>query len=108
MRYTVRKSLVWIVGHIWMPPDLICSQVLTLSQYDIETIKAQALHDTGSDAITCDAVRQWLTAHAGDFSSVIDFSASIEDGKDTVDIPWSTEAGEMQYHDTLNDNIEGE
>ena len=104
MKYTVRKSLIWIVGHIWMPPNVICSQCLTLRDYDVENITAQALHDTGSATITRDAVEQWLTTHSRDFSHAIDFSASLEDGDDTITIDWATEAGEMLYNNTLSDN----
>lgn len=38
MRYTVRKSLIWVVGRIWMP-SAVYSQVITLSGYDIENMR---------------------------------------------------------------------
>lgn len=96
MRYTVRKSVVWIVGKIWIPM-VTCSQTIELRAYDIENIRA---HDDDGN-ITRDAVEQWLYTHAGDFSSIQDFSASIEDGDTTIDIPWATEDGEIAYDDTL-------
>lgn len=96
MKYTVRKSLVWIVGRIWMPA-IVCSQVLTLSNYDVENIRAH-----GDGNITRDAVEQWLMSHSGDFQSVLDFAASIEDGGRTIDIDWATEDGETLYNDTLS------
>ena len=41
--------------------------------------------------------------NAGDFASIIDFSASIEDGENTVDIPWASEEGEIAYSDATWD-----
>jgi hypothetical protein len=100
MRCTVRKSLVRVVGHIWMP-NAVCSMVYTLRQYDIDNIKVQAEYDTGSPTIDRDAVEQWLATNSGDFRDILDFDASIEDGDQTIDIPFATEDGELAYYDTL-------
>ncbi len=94
MRYTVRKSVVWLVGHIWQPGIGPCSQMLSLRAYDVENIRAY-----GEGSIDRDAVEHWLMLNSGDFRDVIDFSASIEDGNRTIDIPWATEDGEMAYSD---------
>ena len=93
MRYTVYKSVIWIVGKIWMP-RITCSHTIELRAYDVENIR----DDDGK--ITRDAIAQWLCTHAGDFSSIQDFAASIEDGTETIDIPWATEDGEIAYTDT--------
>jgi len=74
-------------------PAVTCSQIQTLSGYDVENCR----DDEGK--ITRDSVEQWLTTHSGDFQSVQDFSASIEDGGNTVEIPWATEDGEMAFND---------
>lgn len=92
MKYLVRKSIVQIVGRIWMPA-IICGQTKTLDSYDIENCR----DDEGN--ITRDSVEQWLMTHSGDFQHVIDFSASIEDGDKTVDIPWATEEDKYQFND---------
>lgn len=97
MKYTVRKSYVDILGYIWMP-RVVCSLRVNLSLYDIENMR----DDDGP--ITRESLEQWLTMHSGDFSEVIDFSASIEDGNDTLDFPWSSEENEMRYFDTLGED----
>lgn len=96
MRYQVRKSIVDVVGHIWMP-NTVCSLHKTLSGYDLENMRDE------DGNITRDSLEQWLCMNTGDFQDIIDFSASIEDGDKTIDIPWLTEDGEMQYLDTLGD-----
>lgn len=99
MRYLVRRSYVTILGQLWMPS---CDASLRkdLSSYDIENIRAQA---NDGQTIDREAVDQWLTTNSGDFSRVIDFEASIEDGEQTIDIPWSSEENECRYLDTLPD-----
>ena len=90
MRYTVRKSLVYVVGKIWMPMGPLFAQTFTVRADDL-------LDDDGK--ITRESVEQWLCCHAGDFSSIEDFSASIEHGEETIDIPWASEEGELAYCD---------
>jgi hypothetical protein len=92
MKYTVRKSIIQLVGKIWMP-GIVCGQEKTLTAHDVENCRG----DDGK--ITRESVEQWLTSHSGDLSSVIDFMASIADGEETIDIPWKTEEGEIQYID---------
>ena len=94
MKYTVRKSVIYVVGKIWMPA-ITCSQQITVNAYDVGHLR------DGSGKITRESVEQWLDKHTGDFRSVQDFSASIEDGDITIDIPWASEDGEMAYLDTL-------
>ena len=92
MRYTVRKSVVYVVGKIWMPA-ITAGQEIVLRDYDVENCR----DDNGQ--ITRESVSEWLGGNTGDFQSIEDFSASIEDGDQTVDIPWATEEGEMAYSD---------
>lgn len=91
MRCVVRKSLVHVVGGIWMPYGAMCAMDYELSANDVENCR----DDDGK--ITRESVEDWLSTHSGDFSSVVDFCASIEDGDATVDIPWATEEGEIAY-----------
>jgi hypothetical protein len=95
MRYTVRKSFIQVIGKIWMPA-VTCAMQYDLTSYDVENIKA-----TGDGKITRDAVEDWLGCHSGDFQSVADFSASIEDGNDTLDFPWAVEESEFTYCDCM-------
>jgi hypothetical protein len=127
MRYLVRVSFVDVVGHIWMP-NAVCSMRYTLSAYDVRNIREHAAHrldctcPTGwhlseptVDArcpyhlanpgtaieITREDVEQWLATNSGDFQSIIDFRASIEDGDKTLDFDFATEDGYLAYCDTL-------
>ena len=92
MKYTKKTSVVYVVGVIWMPA-ITCAQTLTLSDYDIRNAQDE------NGAVTRESLEQWLTSHTGNFRSVTDFSASLEVGDDTVEIPWATEEGELAYLD---------
>ncbi len=89
MRYVVRKSIILIVGELWMGGKGTLEK--TLSAYDVENAKGE------NGKLTRESVQRWLDCNAGDFQHVIDFFASIEDGKDTVEIPWATEEAEELY-----------
>jgi hypothetical protein len=65
---------------------------------------------TGSDVgnardadgkVTRASVQNWLDTHAGDFSEVTDFYASIEDGDGTTEVPWASEESELTYNDAV-------
>ncbi len=96
MRYIVRRSYVDVLGYIWMPHAL-CSLHVPCDGHAIENMRDNAGH------ITRDSIADWLTRNTGDFQSVEDFSASIEDGDETLDFPWSSEENECRYLDTLGD-----
>lgn len=96
MRYIVRSSYVDVLGYIWM--RALCSLRINVSSYDLEHMR----DDDG--AITRESIEQWLTSHSGDFSEVVDFHASIEDGNESLDFPWSSEENEFAYIDTLGDD----
>lgn len=68
---------------------------MTLCPYDVENCR----DDDGK--ITRESVERWLCTHAGDFQSITDFSASIEAGETTVEIPFATEDGEMAWCDCM-------
>ena len=92
MRYTVRKSYIDVIGNIWMPSSGIFAYRYDLSLYDVEDIVKP---------INRDNVQDWLDKNAGDFSRVHDFSASIENGDETIDIPWIYKESEMTFCDCV-------
>jgi len=93
MRYTVRKSVIRVIGTIWMA-SVTAAQTYELSGHDVDNVRQH-----GDGKITRESVQAWLDTHAGDFSNVTDFEASIESGDDTIDIPWKSEASEFTYAD---------
>ncbi len=95
MRYQVSVSYVDVLGRIWMP-RAVCSLRITLSGHDLANME-------NDGAITHEDLEQWLMTNMGDFSEVIDFSASIEWNGETLDFPWTTEENECAYLDTLGD-----
>jgi len=67
-----------------------------LSAYDIENIRDE------DGMITRDGIENWLGMNAGDFSSVHDFEASIEDGEKSLDFHWAKgEDSEVTYCDAM-------
>lgn len=92
MRYTVRTSQVQVIGPIWQP-GFTAAQTITIHGQDIDSVR-----DAHGD-ITRASVALWLDSHAGDFSSITDFSASIEDGENTVEIPWDDEESELVFNE---------
>jgi hypothetical protein len=94
MKILRRYSFVDILGVIWLPP-ITAAQRRELDSYDIDNMT----DDNGT--ITRDSLEHWLCLHSGDFQSITDFSASIELGDDTIDIPWSNEDNELTYIDCM-------
>lgn len=92
MKYLVRKSVVHVVGQIWMP-GITAGQTYDLDSYAL----GNARDDEGK--LTRESVQRWLDTHAGDFSSVTDFWASLEDDNgETVEIPWQDEESEVTFN----------
>lgn len=98
MRYVIRRSFVIVLGRIWWPMGAVCSLEKTLSAYDVENMR-----DCEDGVITRDSVDRWVSMNSGDFSEIVDWSASIEDGDSTLDFPWSSEENEIAYLDTMCD-----
>lgn len=92
MKITIRKSLVRVIGRIWMPAG-ICAMEYQLNAYQVENAK----DDQGR--ITRESLDRWLSTNSGDFQSVTDFWASIEVGDQTVEIPWANEDSECEFSD---------
>ena len=95
MKYLVRKSFVRVLGRLWMPRCVAATQ-LNLCASDIDNMRGPAAR------ITREAVEQWVSSHSGDFSQVLDFSASIEDGDNTVEFSWSSEDNEVSFYECMN------
>ena len=91
MRYTVRKSIIQVVGTIWIPA-ITCAQEKVLSGYDLENIERP---------ITRGTVEHWLMLNSGDFQNVQDFSANLEIDGETVEFPWENEESEFTYSDCM-------
>lgn len=87
-------SEVDVVGRIWQPGCGLCAYTYPLSGYDVENIRAY-----GDGEITRDAVQRWLDTHAGDFSEIVDFRATIGDGD--FDCDFEDEDNEMAYNTAM-------
>lgn len=94
MKYTVAKSVIHVLGTMWMPNTPGATQ-LNPTAHDVEN-----MHDDDGK-VTRESVALWLDSHAGDFSGIIDFYASIEDGQDTIEIPWADEENEPEYNSCM-------
>lgn len=92
MKITIRKSVVRVIGRIWMPAA-VCAMEYQLNAYQVENAK----DDQGR--ITRESLDRWLSTNSGDFQSVTDFWASIEVGDQTVEIPWANEDSECEFWD---------
>ena len=54
--------------------------------------------------ITRESVQRWIDTHTGDFSLIVDWSASIEDGGETIEFPWQDEESEFVFNDCVFDD----
>lgn len=100
MRYMIRRSVVRLIGPIWQPGFGCCAQEKTLSNYDLDNIKGYG-EVIGHPGINRESVEYWLTMNSGDFRAVTDFSASIEDGAQSIEIPWNNEESEYKFSDAM-------
>lgn len=83
--YTVRTRDVHVVGKNWYGQTVATT-------YDLPKDIPAARLD----------IFDWLCTHAGDFQRIDDFAASIEE----VEIPWTTEEGELAYYDCFSEEQE--
>ena len=94
MKYA--QSEIDVIGPIWWPAGSTAATTYNVTGYDVENMRG----DDGQ--VTRESVELWLGSHAGDFQHVTDFHASIEDGADTVDIPWQqSEESELTFNDCM-------
>ena len=82
-------SEIKVIGNLWMP-GAVGIITYPLGKRDIENIKgyskSYSTEEIQPGTITREGVEQWLVRHAGDFQSIIDFSATIGDGE--FDCDW--------------------
>ena len=99
MRYVVSESVVEVIGSIWWPYGATCAMTYKLSSYDIDNATDE------NRKVTRESVDRWVSTNTGDFSEVIDWSASIEpgDGSKTVELPWQDENSEMIFIDCMSE-----
>ncbi len=88
MKYVVRESFVNVLGRLWMPPSAKGATTYPVT--------ADAVRGTDGH-ITRASVGHWLDSHAGDFSQILDFEASVEDGEDTIDIYWADDSNGADF-----------
>jgi len=84
-RYTVIVRRIDIVGKGWYNQQMAMS--LNLSAYDVENI----------GELTRENIQLWLDSHAGDFQSILDFRADI----DEFESDFETEEGECIFNDCM-------
>jgi hypothetical protein len=99
MRYVVQKSLVQVIGIIWMPATTAAMEY-QLSSYDVENARDE------NGLLTRESVLDWLNRNAGDFQSVTDFRADIADGDRDVVIEWADEESELTYSDCMYPDLD--
>lgn len=100
MRYTIEKSVVRVVGHIWQPGVGKCATDLVLDRFSTQGLLDAAKVET-VDALSREHVAAWLRTHAGDFSKVLDFEADFSyQGHDFLS-PWASEDSECAYSDCM-------
>ena len=93
----VKRSFIQVNGTIWMPAVTASTQY-ELSSYDIGNMRGE------DGTITRENVSSWLDTHSGDFQSVDDFYATIEDGDNSYEFEWSDPESEL----TFNGNMYGD
>jgi hypothetical protein len=86
MTIAIRK--IEVIGRIWQPCMGVCGMTYSLDRSDVKNIRA-----LGGGQLTRDAVQGWLETNAGDFQSIIDFHADIEE----FDSPWVSEDNECTF-----------
>lgn len=95
MKYSYSVSEIYVLGTLWMP-SLPGATTYTLTHSDVQNAKDE------DGKLTRESVGLWLDSHAGDFSGVTDFSASLEDDGETIEIPWSSEDNELDWQDMMH------
>jgi len=91
MRIMIRTSIIWVLGYIWQPWTTPCRQKIELDNYQVQNARDK------TNKLTRESVLNWLNTNTGDFREIIDFSASLEDGNETIDIPWAKEENGIEW-----------
>ena len=80
-----------VIGYIWMPSDVPCAYSYSLSSYDVENMRGE------DGKIARREIQSWLDSHAGDFSEITDFRATIGN----AEYGWSDPESELTYSDCM-------
>ena len=89
--YTVTTYEIQVVGNIWMPSSGLFAYTYKILQDEAKRILELPEHERR------EVIQDWLDTHAGDFSRVTDFNASLADWESG----WATEEGELVYGDCM-------
>ena len=89
--YTVKENYVNVVGKGWYSQPIALS--IKLRQYDIDNMRGRV----SDNAITREDIESWLDCNAGDFQSIKDFYALVDN--EGVEIPWNSEDNEIEFFD---------
>ncbi len=88
--YTVKENYVNVLGYMWLPNSQATYRY-DLRQYAIDNMKDD------EEKITRESVENWLSMNAGDFQSITDFYAIIDN--ESVVIDWEKEENEITFND---------
>jgi len=97
MKYTIRKSIIEVVGNIWQPGAPPCCMEYTLSDAQMKECRLQGLIFHPREVIA-----NWLKHNAGDFQDILDFHASLEVEETTLEIPWESEDNEILFSEVMS------
>jgi hypothetical protein len=90
-RYMIERNSVQVLGELWWPIGHPAACEYPLTAHDLDQLRDE------QGQITRDDIDGWICRHVGDFSTIIDFTASIGD----QEYPWSNEDNEILSHDIL-------
>lgn len=89
--YTITVRRIDVIGRVWMPCGT-CALSYNLMLKDANKIRAW-----GNGQLTREGVQRWLDANAGDFQSIEDFRADIDDFLSD----WSDPESEYKFLDCM-------
>lgn len=79
-----------VIGHIWQPGVGLCAMTYPAREEDLR----------GDDGrVTRETISAWLDTHAGAFSKVVDFRATV--GANVFDCDFASEENELIYNDCV-------
>lgn len=98
MKYTVTKSIIQVVGKIWLPA-ITCAMEYELDSYKLGNLLAEVEEN---ESLTREHVERWLATNSGDFQSIEDFRADLElpDGSSFTS-DWENEENELTFMDCM-------
>jgi hypothetical protein len=105
MKLTISISYVRVIGHIWQPGFGICAMEYRLNDYHVGCAR-ETTGDTlpvSEGPITRESLQRWIDTNTSDFSSVEDWSASIENNGVTVEFDWEKEDSEVTYWECIRE-----